>query len=105
MGMALYFQATALWFEGGPPSHPLNAGRLRAMATRLNAMAPDFGRGSAADVESVRFIGRGLVQVADYLDDAELQRCVATSAAKADPALLRPRRRGAPSILDCARRR
>lgn len=105
MGVALYFQSTALWFEGGPPSHPLNAKRLRAIATRLDATARDFGRGSANDVESVRFIGRGLVQVADYLDDTELQRCVATSAARANPAVLRPRPRGAPSILDCVRKR
>jgi hypothetical protein len=105
MGVALYFQATALWFEGGPPSHPLNATRLRTMATRLGTMARDFGSGSPDDVERVRFIGRGLEQVADYLDDTELQRCVATSAAKADPAVLQPRARGTPSILDCVRRR
>ncbi|MGH7388591.1 MAG: hypothetical protein ACREM3_03950 [Candidatus Rokuibacteriota bacterium] len=68
-------------------------------------MARDFGGGSPDDVERVRFIGRGLEQVADYLDDAELQRCVATSAARANPAVLRPRARGAASILDCVRRR
>jgi hypothetical protein len=105
MGVSLYFQATALWFEGGPPSHPLNAKRLRAMATQLGAMARDFGAGSPDDVERVRFIGRGLEQVAEYLDDAELQRCVATSAARANPAVLRPRAQGTPSILDCVRRR
>jgi hypothetical protein len=105
MGVALYFQTTALWFQGGPPSHPLNAKRLRTMAHRLQATAPDFGRGSPADVESVRFIARGLVQVADYLDDEELQRCVATSAARASPTVLRPRPKGSPSILDCVRRR
>ena len=105
MGLALYFQATALWFEGGPPTHPLNAKRLRALSGRLDAMATDFGRGASDDVERIQFIGRGLQQVADYLDDAELQRCVATSSAKASPAVLAPRRRGAPSILDCGQRR
>lgn len=106
MGVALYFQTTALWFQGGPPTHPLNARRLRTMSGKLDAMAREFGRGgSPDDVTRIRFIGRGLEQVADYLDDAELQRCVAESASRASPAVLAPRPRGAPSILDCIRRR
>jgi hypothetical protein len=106
MGVALYFQATALWFQGGPPTHPLNARRLRSMSRTLDAMAGEFGRGGPPDdAARVRVIGRGLEQVADYLDDAELQRCVAESASRASPAVLAPRPRGAPAILDCIRRR
>jgi len=104
MGVALYFQATALWFQGGPPTHPLNARRLRTMSGKLAATAREFGRGDAEDVTRIRFIGRGLDQVADYLDDAELQRCVTVSASKASPRVLAPRPRGAASILDCLRR-
>lgn len=104
MGVALYFQTTAVWFQGGPPNHPLNARRLRAMSDALANSAREFGRGDQDDVTRIRFIGRGLVQVADYLDDADLQRCVAQSAAKASPRVLGPRPRGAPSILDCMRR-
>jgi len=104
MGVALYFQSTALWFQGGPPSHPLNARRLRTMSATLAATAREFGRGDADDVTRIRFIGRGLEQVADYLDDADLQRCVTDSVAKASPHVLAPRPRGAPSILNCVRR-
>jgi hypothetical protein len=104
MGVVLFFQATALWFRDGPANHPLNGQRLRVLARRLDGMAGDFaqpGRGAADDTERIRFIGRGLERVADYLDDTDLQRCVAESASRASPAILRPRARSAPSFLDC----
>jgi hypothetical protein len=105
MGVVLFFQATALWFQDGPSTHPLNGQRLRVLARRLDGMAGDFaqpGRGAADDTERIRFIGRGLERVADYLDDTDMQRCVADSASKASPAILRPRARSAPSFLTCA---
>jgi hypothetical protein len=71
-------------------------------------MAGDFALSSpnpGAEAESVRFIGRGLEQVAEYLDDAELQRCVAESASRADPSILKRRTRGGSPFDDCSRAR
>jgi len=104
MGIALYFQSTALWFQNAAPTHPLNARRLRTLSATLASAARAFGRGDADEVTRILFISKGLEQVADYLDDALLQRCVAESVARADPRVLAPRPRGAASILSCARR-
>ncbi len=118
MGMVLFFQATALSFPNRADyssdqewekflrtkaTHPLNARRLYSLSKTLDVTARDFARHEqdpTAGAEIVLFISKGIRQVADYLDDTELQRCVAEHSSQADPSSLKPRT-GGRSLLNC----
>lgn len=119
MGAILYFQSLAhltpnraqfpsdaAWqkFLKEESTHPLNSQRIRAIANSLNQFAPNFPGPSdpnpALTVETVRFVATGLEPVAEYLEDPEIQLCVAEMAANADLSSLKPRK-SKKSFLDC----
>ena len=118
MGMILYFQAMAQWLPNRAQfasdqawqayldkakTHPLSGERVAAIARALEELAPGFARNDPkpqAAIEVVRSIAKSLTKLVDYLEDPELQLCVAESAAEAELAALAPRRAGS-SILTC----
>lgn len=73
-------------------THPLTPDRLSAIAVALNRQAMAEPR--PAERASLNFIATRLAVIAEILNDADLQQCVAVAAARADPAELRPRRAG-----------
>ena len=119
MGAILFFQALAhlapnraqfsseaAWqkFLEEEKTHPLNSERIRAIANNLNQLASQFPGPSDPNprltIETVQFVATGLAPVAAYLDDSELQLCVAEMAANADLSTLKPRK-GKKSFLNC----
>ena len=109
MGMILYFQAMAHWapnraqygseadwrdFIARRKTHPLSGERLAAVAKGLRALAPAFARhdpNPEAATDVVHYIAGEMGKLVDYLEDAEMQRCVGESAAEAKLAALAPR--------------
>jgi hypothetical protein len=111
MGAILFFQAQAYatpnrgqfqaaglsakdW-EGEVQSaltHPLTADRLSAIAVEIETSAARWPRPSERPI--LRFIAENLAVIAGYLQDADLQQCVAVAATRTNTADLRPRKRG-----------
>jgi len=71
-------------------THPLTADRIQAIALHLDDAAATWPR--QADRPTVRFVAVQLAQIAEILQDADLQQCMAVAAARADPQRLQPRR-------------
>jgi hypothetical protein len=106
MGAILFFQAIAnympnrgdfrddrAWqtFLESEATHPLNGQRLRALSGRLIAAEGRFAH-NAAERPIVRFIAEGLVDVAETLDDPDMQRVMVKVAREESLEDLRPRR-------------
>ena len=110
MGALIFFQAGIFYFDNRAdfPSeaawqaylskeanHPLTAPRLRALSSRVSALADDFARGQtnrAATTETIRSIGDQFAEFAMFLDDPTLQRVMRAKAERSSPATLLPRR-------------
>jgi hypothetical protein len=110
MGALIFFQSGIFYFDNRAdyPSeaawqayltrdatHPLTAPRLRALSTRVGALADDFAReqpNRAAAVETVRLIGSQFAEFAAFLDDPTLQRVMRAKAERSAPSTLLPRR-------------
>jgi hypothetical protein len=111
MGAILYFQAQAYLMpslgqfiaEGKSRqdwqaavtkemTHPLTADRLQALALGLQNAADREPR--AAERETLHYIATRLLNIAEVLQDADLQQCMAVAAARASPAVLTPQRPG-----------
>lgn len=110
MGALIFFQTGIFYFDNRAdyPSdaawqayltreatHPLTAPRLRALSSRVSALADDFARGQpnrTAAVETVRSIGDRFAEFATFLDDPTLQRVMRAKAERSRPATLLPRR-------------
>ena len=119
MGAILFFQSLthlapnraqfandAAWqkFLREDKTHPLNSQRIRAIANHLNRLAPQFPSSTDPNpnltIETVRFVGTELQSIAEYLDNPDIQLCVAEMAANAEVSSLQPRR-GEKSFLNC----
>jgi hypothetical protein len=110
MGALIFFQTGIFYFDNRAdfPSdaawqaylsreatHPLTAPRLRALSSRVSALADDFARGQpnrAATTETIRSIGDQFAEFAMFLDDPTLQRVMRAKAERSSPATLLPRR-------------
>ena len=111
MGAILYFQAQAYMMpslgqyiaEGKSRqdweaavakemTHPLTADRLQALALGLENAANREPRDAERD--TLHYIATRLLSIAEALQDADLQQCMAVAAARASPAVLAPRRPG-----------
>lgn len=119
MGAIIFFQATAIWFPNRADfpndkewsiflrekaTHPLNSRRLRTLAAKLSLMDKDFAgneQDPLAGAETIRFIGSNVLSIAEYLEDTDIQRCLAEYAVTTDPATLAPRSRHVQAKLDC----
>lgn len=108
LGAVLYFQAQAYalpnrgqfesdgeWqsFLKTTSTHPLTADRLKAMALHLDQAASRTADRASRDV--LRDIAPKLLDIADVLGDADLQRCMRVVAHRMDVASLAPRLPGA----------
>ena len=108
MGAILYFQAQAYMMpslgqyiaEGKSRqdweaavlkemTHPLTADRLHELALGLENAANHEPR--AAERDTLHYIATRLLSIAETLQDADLQQCMAVAAARASPAVLAPR--------------
>lgn len=76
----------------GEMTHPLTADRLQALALGLDRAASREPRG--AERETLQFVATRLANIAEVLQDVDLQQCMAVAAQRADPAELAPRRPG-----------
>jgi hypothetical protein len=74
-------------------THPLAADRLRAIAVGVDNAAASWSRPGERPI--LRFIAENLAVIGGYLDDIDLQHCVAVAATRTELADLQPRRRGA----------
>ncbi len=110
MGAMLFLQSGIYYFENRADfdsdkqwqdylakvgTHPITAHRLRALADRVNSLAPDFARGQpnrATAMETVHFIGSRFSEFAKFLDDPLLQRVMRAKAERSKPSSLAPRR-------------
>jgi len=111
MGAILYFQAQAYMMpslgqyiaEGKSRqdweaavlkemTHPLTADRLHELALGLENAANHEPR--AAERDTLHYIATRLLSIAETLQDADLQQCMAVAAARASPAVLAPQRPG-----------
>jgi hypothetical protein len=111
MGAILYFQAQAYMMpslgqfiaEGKSRqdwdaavakemTHPLTADRLQALALGLENAANREPR--AAERDTLHYIATRLLSIAEALQDADLQQCMAVASARASPAVLAPQRPG-----------
>ena len=110
LGAMLFFQVAVFYFPNRADfesdeqwqkwvkeksDHPLTPHRLELMAQRLSDTAPDFARldsNKAATTEIARFIGKNLVEFAEFLNDPDLQRVMRKKAEDFDVSSLFPRR-------------
>ena len=111
MGAILYFQAQAYFMpnkgqliaEGRIKSerdwqtylnqhmtHPLTSKRLEAMALHMSTTGRHLA--SSSERETLQYIASRLISISDILQDSDLQACMAVVAARANPAILAPRR-------------
>jgi hypothetical protein len=104
MGMILWFQASVGFFpnradfkterqfldwQRREATHPMNPGRLQALALQLDRAANRTLSRSHAEV--LRFIATRLASIGDILAEPDMQRLVARQAVLGDPADLRRR--------------
>ncbi|MEM1419362.1 MAG: hypothetical protein AAGF51_01925 [Pseudomonadota bacterium] len=84
------FETEAAWLKylAERANHPITTDRLRAMGAYLRQTLADK-RGDERDIWA--FIGTRMDDIAEVLDDVDLQTCIATLAKKADLDLLTPR--------------
>ena len=73
-------------------THPLAAYRMQLIALALDSAAGRETR--PAERDTLRFISVRLAQMADDLNDVDLQQCMAVAAHRASPGDLAPRRPG-----------
>jgi Peptidase U49 len=73
-------------------THPLTADRITAIAVNLDVAAASWPRPTEQPI--LRSIAIKLAQIAEILEDVDLQQCIAIAAARADPQALQPRRPG-----------
>lgn len=73
-------------------THPLAAYRMQSIAVALDSAARQETR--PAERDTMRYISARLAQMADDLNDVDLQHCMAVAASRASVADLAPRRPG-----------
>ena len=111
LGMSLFFTLMAHWEPNrwhfadeaayhahlAAATHPLTSDRLRRLAAALRARADDFARAdpdALAARERMRGVGGELDDLADFMDDEDVQAGIVHLGRAADPAILRPRHAG-----------